>query len=82
MTRRGWIVFGVFAALDALDFALTIRDHFTYRGGHGMPTVMPVGQVLGWFTSVSLFLLLAGISYGAFRGRAARSRSTYRHPRP
>ena len=81
MTRRGWQVFAVFVAIDALDFTLTIRDHFTYRGGPGLATVMPVGQLLGWATSISLLLVLAAIVVAVVRGRLARSRARYRPPR-
>jgi glycerol-3-phosphate acyltransferase PlsY len=80
MMRLRWVVFAGFVALDALDFALTIRDHFTYRGGPGLATVMPVGQLLGWATSVSLFLVLTAIVVAVVRGRLARSRARYRPP--
>lgn len=80
MTGRRWLVFAVFVAIDGLDFALTIRDHFTYRSRPGLATVMPVGQLLGWASSVALFLALAGIAIAAVRGHAARSRARYRPP--
>lgn len=80
MTRRGWIVFGAFVALDALDFALTVRAHLDFRTGPGSVTVMPLSQLLGWITSGAIFLALAGISVGVVRDRLARARARYRPP--
>jgi hypothetical protein len=74
MTRRAWLVFAVFVALDGLDFALTIRDHFTFRRGPGSVTVMPIGQLLGWASSVTLFLALGAIVVTVLRSRRARYR--------
>jgi hypothetical protein len=78
MTRRGWTVFGVFVALDALDFALTIRSHVDFRPGPGTVTVMPLNQLLGWITSVSILLVLVGITVGAVRNRRDHGRARYR----
>jgi hypothetical protein len=80
MNRRRWLVFAVFVALDALDFTLTIRDHFTFRRVRGSVTVMPVGQLLGWASSVALFLALTAVVITVIRGELARSRARYRPP--
>jgi hypothetical protein len=75
MTRRGWIVFGAFVTVDGVDFALTVRDHLDYRAGPGAVTVMPLGQLLGWVTSVAIFLALLAIVITAIRGRLDRARA-------
>jgi hypothetical protein len=58
MTRRAirWIV--ALAVADALAFALTIHAHLTYHHAANGPTVMPLGQLLGWIISVGLLLIL------------------------
>ena len=58
MTRRAirWIV-GL-AVVDALAFGLTIHAHLTYHHSHDGPSVMPLGQLLGWILSVALLLVL------------------------
>ncbi|HEU5267596.1 MAG TPA: hypothetical protein VFU35_12895, partial [Jatrophihabitans sp.] len=58
MTTRAkyWIV--SLAVVDALAFALTIHAHLTWRRQPGGPTVMPLGQLLGWIISVGLLLIL------------------------
>jgi hypothetical protein len=87
MTRRGWVAFGTFLALDALDFALTVRATLDFRHVPGAVTVMPLSQLLGWITSCAIFLALAGVSVGAVRARRARARYGHdvhlgKHPRP
>ena len=73
MTRRGWIIFAAFAAVDGLDLALTIRNHLEYRAGPGAVTVMPLGQLLGWATSGAILLALIGVLVSVIRARRDRS---------
>lgn len=80
MTRRGWIVFGAFVAIDAVDFAFTVRAHLGFRGGPGAVTVMPLSELLGWITSGAIFLALAGVTVVVIRDRLARARARYRPP--
>jgi hypothetical protein len=58
VTRRAikWII-GL-AVADALAFALTIHAHLTFRHASNGPTVMPLGQLIGWILSVGLLLIL------------------------
>jgi ethanolamine transporter EutH len=76
--RRRLIVVAVLVALDALDFAFTIHDHLTYRPGRDGPLVMPIGQLLGWVTSVVLLLILATMAVNAMRRH--RERRRWSHP--
>ena len=72
MTRRAgyWVL--ALGLLDLLVFALTLHAHTTYRRTATGPSVMPVGQLLGWAASAVLFALVILVILGA--RRAARDR--------
>ena len=52
-----WIA--VLVLLAVVDWALTIHAHLTYRHHSGGPTIMPLGQLLGWITSIGLVIIIA-----------------------
>ncbi len=59
MSRRAvqWIVgLGV---LDIVVFALTLHAHLTFHRTPNSPTVMTVGQVLGWLITGVLLVAIA-----------------------
>jgi heme/copper-type cytochrome/quinol oxidase subunit 3 len=78
MPRRS-VVLAALVVADAVAFALTIHTHLTYRSGGagGAPTVMTLGEMLGWIISVSLLLVLGGLMWarlGKWRQRRRRAR--------
>lgn len=52
----GWIA--ALTALAVLDWALTVHAHLAYHHHAGSPTVMPLGQLLGWISSVGLVVVI------------------------
>jgi uncharacterized membrane protein len=52
---RNWII--ALAVADAICFALTVHAHLSFHHARGGPTVMSVGQLLGW--AISALLLIA-----------------------
>jgi hypothetical protein len=67
VTRRRWTWLIVLCALSAIDLAATIHAHLTWKRTAGGPTVMPLGQLLGWVSSTLLVIavvlaLITGIS--------------------
>jgi hypothetical protein len=78
MPRRP-VVLAALVVADAVTFALTIHTHLDYRSGGagGAPTVMSLGQLLGWIISVGLLLVLAALvaaRVGEWRQRRRRAR--------
>lgn len=65
----------VLGAIDAADFAATVYANVGYRPGPGMPTVMPLSQLMGWITSVSLLVVVI-LLLGAVRNRRRDARGT------
>jgi hypothetical protein len=65
--RRRWIWLLVLSALAAVDLAGTVHAHLTWKRTAGGPTVMPLGQLLGWVSSTLLVIavvlaVITGIS--------------------
>lgn len=59
MSRRAirWVVgLGV---LDAVSFALTLHAHLTFHRTPNSPSVMTIGQVLGWLITAVLLVMIA-----------------------
>ncbi|HZY76829.1 MAG TPA: hypothetical protein VFE40_10950 [Jatrophihabitantaceae bacterium] len=50
---------------DVLSWALTVHAHLTFHHHRKGPTVMPVGQLLGWSISVLLLIALLVLLYAA-----------------
>ena len=65
--RRNWLL--AILVIDAVDFLLSYNAHRHYVAGPGQPTVMPLGQLLGWSTSVILLIVLLVATYTTFRTR-------------
>jgi hypothetical protein len=67
VTRRSkyWLV-AVAAAL-VLDLALTAHTALTWKQVPGGPSIMPAGELIGWFLAVVLLAWIALILIGAFR---------------
>ena len=57
MTRRvrNWAI--ALGAADIASWVLTVHAHLTFHRKRNGPSVMPVGQLLGW--SVAILLLIA-----------------------
>jgi heme/copper-type cytochrome/quinol oxidase subunit 3 len=70
------IAFGI---ADVLVFGLTLHAHFSYHssGAANSPSVMSVGQLLGWFFTV--VLLAAMLAVIAASRQAARYRGDPRN---
>jgi hypothetical protein len=73
MTLR---VIVVLALADIVVFALTIRSHLNYHRPASGPSVMPLGQLVGWIVGFGLLLVLAAIVFAT--AQAARYRRTGR----
>ena len=59
-----WIA--VLGAADILAWILTIHAHATYRRTTASaPSVMPLGQLLGWIISIGLLILIVMILLGS-----------------
>ena len=61
MSRRAirWIVgLGV---LDVVTFALTLHANLTFHSTTNSPTVMTIGQALGWIITAVLLVMIAMI---------------------
>ena len=52
---RNWAI--ALSAADVLSWVLTIHAHLSFHRHKNGPSVMPVGQLLGW--SISILLLIA-----------------------
>lgn len=68
---RNWAI--ALGAADVLAWVLTIHAHLTFHRHKNGPTVMTVGQLLGWSLSVLLLiallvLLLAARADARYRG--------------
>jgi hypothetical protein len=72
VTQRSkyWLV-AVGAAL-VLDLALTVHTLLTWKHQPGGPSLMPAGELLGWFLAVFLAGWVALILIGAARGDRPR----------
>lgn len=57
MSPRVVRILGILGLIDILVFALTIHAHMSFHRKPGGPTVMPLGQLMGWF--IGFFLLFA-----------------------
>ncbi len=51
-----WIA--LVAVLFVVDLVNTISTHNTYHHQANGPSVMPIGELLGWVTSAGLFVVL------------------------
>jgi len=71
---RAWRWFAVLAGLAVLDLALTIHAHLTFHRTPGGPTVMPLGQLLGWASSVVLIVAAACVFVGGHNEARRRER--------
>jgi hypothetical protein len=75
MSSRAWRWLAFLVPLMALDLGLTIHAHVTFRHSRTGPTVMSVGQLLGWASSVVLLCIILIVVIGG--RKAARRRSRY-----
>jgi len=60
-----WIA--ALALLAIVDWALTVHAHLTYHHHPGGPTIMPLGQLLGWVTSVGLVVVIVILLIARYR---------------
>jgi hypothetical protein len=60
-----WVI--ALAAADLIVFAITLHAHLSFHdaGGPNSPSVMSVGQLLGWFFTVALFCALLAVVAGS-----------------
>jgi len=65
-----WIAALVLLAI--VDWALTIHAHLTYHHHPGGPTIMPLGQLLGWVTSIGLVAVIVILLIARHRQRTWR----------
>jgi hypothetical protein len=72
MTQRTKTWLAVLGIADLLAWILTLRAHFDFHHSHNGPTVMTIGQLLGWFVSVVLLVLIAVILLETRRARRRR----------
>jgi hypothetical protein len=52
---RNWAI--ALAVGDVVSWVLTVHAHLTFHRHKNGPSVMPIGQLLGW--SISILLLIA-----------------------
>jgi hypothetical protein len=64
---RKWLL--IVGTVAAIDFALTLHSTLTWSPTPGGPTVAPIGQLLGWFSTIGLLSWVAFILIGAVRNR-------------
>jgi hypothetical protein len=64
---RTWLA--VLVAADLLAWILTLRAHFDFHHSRNGPSVMTIGQLLGWFFSVVLLVLIVVVLLEGRRGR-------------
>ncbi len=71
---RRWIWTGVLAVLDAIAIASALHAHDDFHpgGGSSQPSVMTLGQALGWFASVVLTFVLVAVVSSMIRARNRR----------
>lgn len=75
---RHWRAFAFFVLADLVILAFTWHSHVTYVGGPGRPTIMPVGQLIGWSMVVMITL---GLLLAAVASRRTRNLPSYRQVR-
>jgi hypothetical protein len=76
VTRRRWSWLIVLSALSVIDLAATIHAHLTWKRTASGPTVMPLGQLLGWVSST---LLVIAVVLVVITGISSNRRSRQRH---
>jgi hypothetical protein len=62
--------------LSVIDLAATIHAHLTWKRTASGPTVMPLGQLLGWVSST---LLVIAVVLVVITGISSNRRSRQRH---
>jgi hypothetical protein len=78
MSSRAWRWLAVLVPLTALDLALTIHAHLRFHHTRTGPTVMTLGQLLGWTSSAVLLCVIVIVVIG---GRRSRRRHGGHYPR-
>ena len=74
-----WTWLAILGVLTAADLAATIHAQVTWKPRPNGPTVMPVGQLLGWVSSI---VLLIAVGVILITGLKSALRSRCRAPRP
>lgn len=69
MSTRAWRWFVIFLVAAAVDLALSIHAHLTFHATKGGPSVMTVGQLLGWASTVALLAAATCIAIGGLNER-------------
>ena len=67
VTRRSKYWLAVVSAGLVLDLALTLHTALTCKSVANGPTIMPAGELLGWFLAAVLLAWIALIVIGALR---------------
>ncbi|UQX88617.1 hypothetical protein M6D93_01120 [Jatrophihabitans telluris] len=75
--RTIWKWAATVTVLAVADLLLTIHAHESFRHHANGPSVMSIGQLLGWATTVVLFVIAVLIALGA---RNAKRRNADRIP--
>lgn len=65
MSPRVVRIVGVLGLIDIAIFALTIHAHLSFHRKPGGPTVMPLGQLMGWFLGFLILFVIAVILFAA-----------------
>jgi len=73
----------VLAVAEVVVLALTLHAHFTFHsnGGPNTPSVMSIGQLLGWFFSIAIpivMVLIVGAARQSARYRGGSPPPRYR----
>lgn len=67
MTKRSKYWLSAVSAVLVLDLVLTVHTALTWKRAATGPTVMPAGELLGWFLAAFLLTWAALIVIGAVR---------------
>ncbi len=69
MTRTAWTWAGGFGLAGLVDLGLTVHAHDTWHAQAGGPSVMTLGQLLGFVSSVVLLVAAVLILISGIRGQ-------------
>jgi len=74
MARTTWVWAAVFGVFGLLDLALTSHAHANWHSKPGGPSVLPIGQLLGFASSVVLLVAAVLLVVGGVRSVRNRRR--------
>jgi hypothetical protein len=74
VTRRRWTWLVATFVVGAIDLAATINTSVHWHATLGGPSVITLGQLLGWVTSIALLVIAALIAISGRREQQRRAR--------